>query len=38
MLVVMRAHATDEQVQAVCKRVESLGYKAHSMPGAQRVA
>src|SRR5437868_12137988 len=38
MLVVMRAHATDEQVQAVCNRVESLGYKAHSMPGAQRVA
>lgn len=38
MLVVMKAHATDEQVQAVCSKVESLGYKAHSMPGAQRVA
>src|SRR5437879_12638607 len=38
MLVVMKAHASDEQVEAVCSKVESLGYKAHSMPGAQRVA
>src|SRR5215468_2125087 len=38
MLVVMQAHATEEQIRAVCKRVESLGYRAHAMPGAQRTA
>ena len=38
MLVVMKAHATEEQVRAVCERVESLGYRAHPIPGAQRTA
>jgi 3-deoxy-7-phosphoheptulonate synthase len=38
MLVVMRAHATDEQIKAVCRKIESLGLKPHSIPGAQRVA
>src|SRR6267378_8259338 len=38
MLVVMQSHATDEQVRDVCKKIESLGYRAHSMPGAQRTA
>ena len=38
MLVVMQASATPEQVDAVCRKIESLGYKAHSMPGAQRTA
>ena len=38
MLIVMRAQATKEQVRAVCEKVESLGYRAHSMPGAQRTA
>ena len=38
MLVVMQAHATEEQVRAVCKKIESLGYRAHSIPGAQRTA
>ncbi|MBI3474261.1 MAG: 3-deoxy-7-phosphoheptulonate synthase [Acidobacteria bacterium] len=38
MLIVMRAQATEEQVRAVCEKVESLGYRAHSMPGAQRTA
>src|SRR5580765_4655163 len=38
MLVVMRAHATEEQVRAVCQKIEELGYRAHSMPGAQRTA
>src|SRR6201982_1080987 len=38
MLVVMRAHATEEQVCAVCRKIESLGYRAHPMPGAQRTA
>jgi 3-deoxy-7-phosphoheptulonate synthase len=38
MLIVMRAQATEEQIRAVCQKVESLGYRAHSMPGAQRTA
>ena len=38
MLVVMQAHATDEQVRAVCQKIESLGYRAHSIPGEQRTA
>jgi len=38
MLVVMRAQATEEQVRAVCQKIEALGYRAHPMPGAQRTA
>ena len=34
----MRAQATEEQVRAVCEKVESLGYRAHAIPGAQRTA
>jgi 3-deoxy-7-phosphoheptulonate synthase len=38
MLVVMKAHATEEQVRDVCQKIEKMGYRAHSMPGAQRTA
>jgi len=38
MLVVMQAHATEEQVRAVCERIESLGLKAHPIPGSTRTA
>lgn len=38
MLVVMQSHATDEQVRAVCQRIEGLGLKAHPIPGAGRTA
>jgi 3-deoxy-7-phosphoheptulonate synthase len=38
MLVVMQAQATEEQVRAVCERIESLGLKAHPIPGAARTA
>jgi len=38
MLVVMQAHATEDQVRAVCQKIESLGYRAHSIPGAERTA
>jgi 3-deoxy-7-phosphoheptulonate synthase len=38
MLVVMKAHASEEQVRAVCDRIESLGYRAHPIPGASRTA
>jgi 3-deoxy-7-phosphoheptulonate synthase len=38
MLVVMKAHASEEQVRSVCEKIEKLGYRAHAMPGAQRTA
>jgi 3-deoxy-7-phosphoheptulonate synthase len=34
----MQAHATEEQVRAVCERIEAMGYRAHAIPGAQRTA
>jgi 3-deoxy-7-phosphoheptulonate synthase len=36
MLIVMKAHASEEQAKRVCKKVESLGLRAHAIPGAQR--
>ena len=38
MLVVMQAHASNEQVRAVCEKIESLGFRAHAIPGAERTA
>jgi 3-deoxy-7-phosphoheptulonate synthase len=38
MLVVMQGHATEEQIRAVCDRIESQGFKAHPIPGAARTA
>jgi 3-deoxy-7-phosphoheptulonate synthase len=38
MLVVMKAHASEEQVREVCQKIEQMGYRAHSMPGATRTA
>jgi 3-deoxy-7-phosphoheptulonate synthase len=38
MLVVMQSNATEDQVRAVCERIESLGFRAHPMPGAARTA
>ena len=38
MLVVMQSHATEVQIRAVCDRIESLGFKAHPIPGAVRTA
>jgi 3-deoxy-7-phosphoheptulonate synthase len=38
MLIVMDAQATESQVRAVCEKVESLGYRAHAISGAQRTA
>jgi 3-deoxy-7-phosphoheptulonate synthase len=34
----MQSHATDEQVRAVCDRIDSLGMKAHPIPGSARTA
>ena len=38
MLVVMQSNATEEQVRAVCDRIESLGLRPHPIPGAGRTA
>lgn len=38
MLVVMQSQATEEQIRAVCERIESLGFKALPVPGAGRTA
>lgn len=34
----MQAHATEGDIARVCRRIESLGYRPHVMPGAQRTA
>jgi len=34
----MQSHASDDQVRAVCERIESLGFKAHPIPGSIRTA
>jgi 3-deoxy-7-phosphoheptulonate synthase len=34
----MNVNATEEQTQAVCKRVEEMGYRPHPLPGATRCA
>jgi 3-deoxy-7-phosphoheptulonate synthase len=34
----MKAHATEDQVRDVCEKIEKLGYRPHTMPGAQRTA
>jgi 3-deoxy-7-phosphoheptulonate synthase len=38
MLVVMKSQATAADVEAVCRKIETLGLKAHPLPGAQRTA
>jgi 3-deoxy-7-phosphoheptulonate synthase len=38
MLIVMKPHATDADVEAVSQKIRSLGLTPHPLPGAQRVA
>ncbi len=38
MLIVMKAGATDRQIEAVLRVIEDLGFKGHPMPGATRTA
>src|SRR5271166_1203795 len=38
MLVVMKTHASPEEIQAVCDYIEKIGLRAHPLPGAQRTA
>jgi 3-deoxy-7-phosphoheptulonate synthase len=34
----MKSHATSEEIEAVCRKIESMGYKAHPIPGSTRTA
>ena len=38
MLVVMKAQATPEEIQAVCDHIVEMGFRPHPLPGAQRTA
>src|SRR5437867_1756587 len=38
MLIVMKADATDGQIDSVLRVIEELGFKPHPMPGATRTA
>src|SRR6516225_8574904 len=38
MLIVMKPQANQDDVRRVCQKIESMGYRAHPMPGAQRTA
>jgi 3-deoxy-7-phosphoheptulonate synthase len=38
MLVIMKKDATEEQVKAVIREIETLGYRGIPMPGIQRTA
>jgi 3-deoxy-7-phosphoheptulonate synthase len=38
MLIVMKSQANAEEIRAVCDYIESLGFRAHPMPGAMRTA
>ncbi len=38
MLIVMKADATQKDVERVIKTIETLGFRPHSMPGAGRTA
>src|SRR5512142_1362813 len=38
MLVVMKPHASQAEIEAVMERIRSMGLQPHAIPGAQRVA
>ena len=38
MLIVMKHDATDSQIEAVLRVIETLGFKGHAMPGTTRTA
>jgi 3-deoxy-7-phosphoheptulonate synthase len=38
MLIVMKKHASAEEIRAVCDYIEGLGFRAHPMPGVLRTA
>src|ERR1700691_3419440 len=38
VLIVMRAQASEQDIAQVCAKIQSLGFRAHVMPGAERSA
>ncbi len=38
MLVVMKPHASESEIEAVLEKIRSMGLSPHAIPGAQRVA
>jgi 3-deoxy-7-phosphoheptulonate synthase len=38
MLIVMKPQASEEEIRGVCRRIEALGFRPHTIPGAQRTA
>ncbi len=38
MLVMMKLHASSEDIEVVCRKIEEMGYKAHPIPGSTRTA
>ena len=38
MLIMMKSHATSEEIAAVCRKIAAMGYKAHPIPGITRTA
>jgi 3-deoxy-7-phosphoheptulonate synthase len=38
MLVMMKSNATREEIDAVCRKIESMGFKPHPIPGSTRTA
>ena len=38
MLVMMHAQATEDEIRAVCLKVEEMGFRAHPIPGSTRTA
>jgi 3-deoxy-7-phosphoheptulonate synthase len=38
MLVMMKLHATKEEIDAVCRKIEAMGFKPHPIPGSMRTA
>jgi 3-deoxy-7-phosphoheptulonate synthase len=37
MIISMKLHASREEIDAVCRQVQSFGYKVHSIEGEERV-
>lgn len=37
MIISMRAHASREEVEAVCERIQESGYRVHTIQGDERV-
>jgi 3-deoxy-7-phosphoheptulonate synthase len=34
----MKLHATENEIDAVCRKIESMGFKPHAIPGSMRTA